>query len=180
MHRLRCHPPNSANEPDMPFFTVMRSVIHGAWHLMQLPRTHLCRCHAPFAVPATQFGQRVGCAVSYGDAFCNTRCLAPHAGTSCSDVVADPVGNTSPGATHRLRCHPPFVVPSTGESTGCLAPNSASEPDMRLLRGGRIACRCHPAWIVNMSRGRWFGRCCCLLTTSGNRGEELRWLAPGG
>ncbi|MFZ9089979.1 MAG: hypothetical protein ACO3FE_07785, partial [Planctomycetaceae bacterium] len=30
-------------------------------------------------------------------------------------------------------------VPSTGESTGCLAPNSANEPDMRLLTVGRIA-----------------------------------------
>jgi len=120
--------------------------------------THLLwrlRCHPPFSVPPTatvpptQFGQRAGYAVSYGDAFCNTRCLAPHAGTSCSDVVQTllvthlPVPSTFAGATHPNR--------PASRMCGFLASDSSTNPTPGAggtPAGATHRLRCHPSLPV--------------------------------
>ena len=133
----------------------------------------LVRCHPPLPVPPTSAVPPTVCGAIHP-------CPVPP--TVCGAIHHCPVPPTFAGATHFCRCHP------SGSRQGAWHPIRPASRICGFLGSGgspdtgcrRIACRCHPAWIVNMSRGRWFGRCCCFLTTSGNRGEELRWLAPGG
>jgi hypothetical protein len=182
-HLTRCHPPNSASEPNVQFLTVVRAARHRVQAVHLPGAIHCCRCDPPHTVPPTQFGQRAECAVSYGRAGRPT----PGAGGSparCHPLL--PVPPTSHGATHPIRpahccrCHPPHTVPSTVAGathlTRCHPPNSASEPNVQFLTVGRAArhrvqavrlpgathrCRCHPPFAVPPTVAGATHRCRC-------------------